>query len=141
MPDPPITRSQIRAIHIALRRQGVEDADYRALLLDGWGVTTCKDLTRRQAHELIQRLPGPPARTPRRRREAAPRRLPAGVVRMATRAQFELIHSLSREIEWRSAAGFAGWLWLHFGLRRVVTSAQARKVIEGMLAIRRRADA
>ena len=132
---PPITRSQVRAIHIALRRQGIEDADYRALLLDGWGVSSCKDLDRRQAHELIRRLPGAPAR---QRETPTPRRLPAKVVRMATRPQLDLIRDLSREIEWSTPAGLEGWLKRTFGSSRLSTSVQARRAIEGLLAIRRR---
>lgn len=135
---PPITRSQVRAIHVALRRQGIEDADYRALLLDGWGVSSCKDLDRRQAHELIRRLPGAPTRRPRQRETPGPRRLPAGVVRMATRPQLDLIRDLSREIEWSTPAGLEGWLKRTFGSARLSTSAQARRAIEGLLAIRRR---
>ena len=60
----PITPAQVRAIHVALHRHGIDDDEYRARLMDRWGVDTCKALTRREASDLIASLgyplPNPP---------------------------------------------------------------------------------
>ena len=138
----PITPSQVRAIHVALSRQRIDDADYRARLRSGWGVTTSKALTRRQASELLEELrvplPRPPGakaeRPPRPRRRAAP-----GTVVMVSPAQRRLIGEIAAEIDWRASDGYARWLRSSFGLERVSTSADAARVINGLRAMRRRA--
>ena len=62
--DRPITKAQVRAIHVALHWLGIDDDTYRERLEHVYGVRTCKDLTRRQAHELLRafgwRLGKPP---------------------------------------------------------------------------------
>ena len=139
--DRPITPAQVRAIHVALARQGIDDADYRARLRSGWGVDTCKRLTRRQASQLLIELGRPLPRPAGGRPPRAPRppRLPAGVVRLATPRQRELIDVLRRQIAWRSPDGWRGWLQESFGLRAVRTSTEAGRIIEGLRAMRRRA--
>ena len=140
MPDRPITPAQVRSIHIALHRQGIDDETYRGMLYERWGVASCKALTRRQASDLLTRLGrplkrGPPERPPAPR----PEPLPEGAVRLATRAQRELIAELAAEVEWREAQGYAGWLRANMHLKRVATSAQAARVINGLKAMVRRA--
>lgn len=140
--DRPITPSQIRAIHVALPRRGLDDDEYRGLLRDRYGVDTCKALTRRQASELLvtlgRALPQPPGgqRKPRRRQPRA--KTPSNVRRMITPAQRELIETLAREIDWREPGGYRRWLRKSLSLDRVSTAAQAAQVIEGLKAMRRR---
>ena len=43
-------------------------------------------------------------------------------------------------IEWREPDGYAGWLKANMGLERIATSDHAVKVIQGLLAMRRRSD-
>lgn len=141
--DRPITPAQIRAIHVALPRRGIDDEEYRGLLRDRFDVDTCKALTRRQAHELLnvlgQALPRPPGRGPRAPRPRAPRAQP-GVTRMATPAQRRLVDEIASEIAWREPDGFRRWLRRNMSLDRVSTAAQAARVIEGLKAMRRRQD-
>lgn len=142
MTDRPITKAQVRSIHVSLSRHGIEDAEYRTLLYDQYGVETCKALTRRQASDLLTRLGRPLARPPAspRPRKPRPDRLPDGATRLVTGEQRELIAELAGEIEWREPAGYAGWLKANMGLERIATSDQAAKVIQGLLAMRRRRD-
>lgn len=142
----PITRAQVRAIHVALHERGIDDATYRERLDHGWGVRSCKELTRRQASELLrglgQRLAQPPGSRPAPDRSAAsapsrPARAP-GVTRLPSPAQRRLIAELSREVDWREPDGYPRWLEKNMGLARVASSDQAWRVIEGLKAIRRR---
>ena len=143
----PITPAQIRAIHVALAHHGIPDAAYRERLRTGYGVESCKQLTRRQAHELLLRLgvplkrpPGAPA--PRARKARSPRARPApGVVRLPSGLQRRLIDALAGEIAWRARDGYAAWLKANMGLDRIATAEQAARVIEGLKAIKRRGAA
>ena len=152
-PTRPITPAQVRAIHVALHRQGIDDAAYRALLDMAFGVTTCKALTRRQASALLVKLGRPlprppgsgPAPTARRRAARAAQaqataRASGPVVRLATPLQRVLIEELIAEAPWRAPAAVAYPVWLQHnqGIRRVATFAQAAKVIEGLKAMKRR---
>ena len=139
--DRPITAAQVRAIHVALSRRGIDDDTYREMLRKRFDVDTCKALTRRQASGLLaalgQGLPRPPgSREPRPR---PPRRATApNVHRMASPAQRRLIDRLASEIAWRTTDGYRHWLRDNQGLERVSTSEQAVRVIEGLKAIQRR---
>ena len=138
----PITKAQIKHIHVQLHRRGIDDATYRALLDELFGVTTCTALTRRQASALLNRLgvrlkaapgerppPVKPARPPR-----AP--LPDGVVRLASPEQHRFIRELAAEIEWRVEDGLTRWLEHTMGLTRVRTVEDGQKVIEGLKALK-----
>lgn len=139
----PITRDQVRAIHVELGRRGIDDDAYRALLRGEYGAASCKELTRREASELLtrlgRRLPRPPGvQAPRAEPPApAPEPLPPGVERLATPAQRRLIDDLARELRW-DEAHLAAWLRANQGLARVRTSGEAWRVIEGLKAMRRR---
>ena len=145
--DRPITPAQVKSIHVALHRLGLGDAEYRALLKD-WNVTTCKDLSRRQASDLLARLgrplASPPGEKPKpetRRRISNPADQPPqedgdGVIRLPTNAQRALIRDLSAEIAWRSADGFRRWLKLSLGLDRILTRADAARAIDGLRGLK-----
>ena len=145
--DRPITPAQVRAIHVALPRRGIDDDEYRGLLRDRFGVDTCKKLNRRQASELLlalgRALPQPPGgkRKPRRRQPAPHATAGANVRQMVTPGQRRLIETLAGEIAWREADGYRRWLGKFMSLERVATAAQAARVIEGLKAMRRRQDA
>ena len=141
-PDRPITPAQVRAIHAGLHALGIDDATYRERLQHGWGVRSCKELTRRQASELLRGLGLRLAQAPGSRPVAAsspsrPARVP-GVTRLPSPAQRRLIAELSREVDWREPDGYPLWLAGNMGLVRVASSDQAWRVIEGLKAIRRR---
>ncbi len=137
----PITPAQVRAIHVAIRAAGIADEDYRARLRAGWGVGTCKDLTRRQASDLLVELGRPrpqPARPRARAARPRPQPLPPGVVRMVTPAQRRLIEQLAAEVDWREPDGYRRWLARNQGLAHAATAAAAARVIEGLKALRRK---
>ena len=140
----PITKAQIRAIHVALSYHGIPDKEYRERLRNDYGAKSCKDLTRRQASELLRRLGLPLKRPPGKQapRPPRPRRLRArtqpGVVHMPSREQRKLIDELVSEIPWRLEGGYALWLESNMGLERIATAEQASNIIEGLKAIKRR---
>ena len=137
-----VTLAQTRAIKGAVRRLMMPNSEYRLLLWDRWGVTTHKDLTRREASDLLRVLGCPLTRRPGEQppRPARPRPTPAppGVTPLPTPAQTRLIGELASEIEWLQPDGLAGWLKRNQGIERVATSDQASRAIEGLRAIKRR---
>ena len=140
----PITKPQIKAIHVALARQGIDDATYRAMLEVQFGVTTCKDLTTRQAHRLIMRLYGGTAyQRPRRHQPIkqpaarAPSRTAGKIVRLVSPGQQRLISALVAEIRWEAEGGYRRWLDRSLGLAQVRTTAEAARVIEGLKGLKR----
>ena len=140
----PITKSQIKAIHVALAHHGIPDKEYRERLHTDFGAKSCKDLTRRQASELLRRLGLPLKRPPGAGTPRAPRprkaRAPTqpGVTRLPSPLQRRLIDQIAGEIRWRVPNGYALWLKGNMGLERISTAAQAARVIEGLKAIKRR---
>jgi len=142
----PITKAQVKAIHVALHRRGIDDETYRHVLDDRFGATTCKDLTRREASELLtllgRPLPRPPGTRPhsgtRRRIEtpAEPQPVGDGVIQLATKAQRDLIGALAAEIMWETEDGYRRWLRRSIGLARVRTSAEAARAIEGLRGLK-----
>jgi len=61
--------NRIAEIHVLKSRSGMDDEDYRAFL-SGWGVSSSKELTPRQAAEVVARLrelAGQPVRRPKKR--------------------------------------------------------------------------
>ena len=147
MTGKPITAAQIRTVHVAARKAGLDDGAYREVLEMRYGVGTCKDLDRRQAHDLIRHLFGGPA--PRREvinknskpvnshepgdgAEGPPPRLAKGVTRLATAKQRRFIADLWPQIF---------WLERRYGSGRVASSPDAWRVIEGLRAMLKRRQA
>jgi hypothetical protein len=56
---------QIKAIHAAASKAGLDDDAYRGLLLFRYNATSCKQLTWRQAEELLDHLNGKAGQTPK----------------------------------------------------------------------------
>lgn len=136
--DTRITPAQIRAIHAAVRAQGLTDDEYRDRLRAAAGVDTCKGLSRHQASAFLSDLGLPLSRRTRTPAPKRPRRrTPPGVVRMASPAQRRLIEALASEIDWRVEDGFRRWLRRNLGMSRVSTSADASRVIEGLKGLKR----
>ena len=112
----------------------MSDPEYRALFGE-WGVSSHKDLTRREASDLLRALGRPLARRPGEQPPRPPRPRPApaplGVTPLPTPEQRRLIGELASEIEWGQPDGLAGWLKHNQGIERVATSEQAWRAIEG----------
>ena len=138
-PTRPITKAQVKAIHVALSYHDIPDKEYRERLHTDYGAKSCKDLTRRQASELLSRLGlplkrPPGAKAPRPPRPRRPRTPTApGVTRLPSPLQRRLVAELAAEIAWRVPNGYTLWLQQNMGLERVATAAQ------GLKAIKRRA--
>lgn len=137
---PPITPGQVKLIHVMLTRQKIDDDDYRALLESLYGVDTCKNLTRKQANELLTRLgAGQKPKPAQAAKPAPPRRRDPNVVALATPAQHQLIRALIHEVKWRMqppAAAYAAWLQRNQSLDKVRTTTEAAKVIRGLKALK-----
>ena len=134
---PPITPGQVKLIHVMLTRQKIDDDDYRALLESLYGVDTCKNLTRKQANELLTRLGA--GQKPQAAKPALPRRRDSNVAALATPAQHQLIRALIHEVKWRMqppAAAYAAWLQRNQSLDKVRTTTEAAKVVRGLKALK-----
>lgn len=53
-----IAPSQIKAIHTAIHKLGIDDDTYRAMLQERFRAQSCKELSWRQAEELLEHLNG-----------------------------------------------------------------------------------
>ena len=137
----PITKAQVRAIHVALSRNKIDDAEYRERLRRGWGVASCTELSRKQASGLLRSLgvalKNPPGERPRPP-NPRPARLPDNVLRLATPEQRRLITELAMEIVWREEDGFERWLQHNLRIDAVRSAADAVLVIEGLKNMARR---
>lgn len=135
----PATAAQVRSLRIAQRRRGLDNETWYGILRDRFDIARTRDLTRRQASELLDELGRQLARPPGTGRPRAPRpdRLDEGATRLVTAAQRRVIDELRAELEW-GPDGYEGWLQSNQGLARIATSAQAGRVIQALLAIRRR---
>ena len=136
----PITKAQIKAIHVALARHGIEDDAYRQKLRLMFGVDTCKALSRKQATTLLKSLGLPvpkPARKARPRGGLATRAQGGNVIALPTPAQVRFIGDLRREIVWDQDDGYLCWLRCFMGIDRIRTRADAARVIEGLKGVKR----
>lgn len=147
------TKAQIRSIHVAKAAQGLEDGEYRDMLEARFGRRSSKELTRRQASELLatfgRRLPNPPGRAPgparkgsasENARSTARRPTSAGnVTALPTAAQRDLVRELEGRIEWREPDGARRWMRASFGWERPRSIEEAAEAIEGLKAMCRRA--
>ena len=138
----PITPAQVRSIHVALSRLGIEDAEYRSLLGGRYGAASCKELTRRQASDFLttlgRPLPNPPGGGPRRPRAKRRPKAPDNVTALASPLQRTLIGDLAKEVAWREEDGLARWLKANLGIDAVRTAEDASRAIEGLKAMARR---
>lgn len=125
-----ITPRQARYVHVLLGQVGISDDEYREILRRDFGADTCKDLSRAQAAQLISDL------VALTRPRPAPPRPRRGVTTLATARQRQLLVDLVSEIEWRLDDGYERWLKANQSLEAVRTSAEAARVIRGLLAIK-----
>lgn len=131
-----ISKKQIQIIKIAVSRLGIDEADYRDILRERYGVDSSTKLTARQAGSFIDHLQEAGfSLTPKKKaskRPALPRRAQGNVIGLVSKEELEKIDALRGLIRWRVADGFHGWMKKFFRIDSVRTSAQAEKVIEGL---------
>lgn len=136
----------VRFIHTAISRLLLDDQDYRALLKDRYGATTCKALTRAQGADLVHYFKTLGfGKEPKRKfdcwyckpRPKDTRPIPEGVIYPVSSAQLAVIDELSRAIAWSDPAGFEKWLAKYFHISKVEWSPQASAVIVALKGLLR----
>lgn len=138
--DAKINTAQIRKIKVTQRRIGMDEADYRRLLVHHFRVTSCTQLTCRQARQFIDILTGKKCWVcaPRPKRE----RLSPVVTVLASSDQLHMIEDLRHAHSWAwQPRKYAAWIARKFSAKwsargwpsdRVVLSPQATDVIEAL---------
>jgi len=154
--EPYISKEQIKLIKIGQKELALDDDAYRAMLHGLYGVTSCTQLSMRQASSLIKHMESlgfetlssrsgasgassgaPQEQSPQPKK---PARKPAGsrprsggkVVHLASRAELNKIAALSYLVEWRQENGLHRWIEARFGLKKVKTAREAFTVIEAL---------
>lgn len=131
---PPIHAKQIRIIKMAQRDLGMDDAGYRGLLADLFGVESCTKLNYEQANRLIGELQTKGFRLAAKPRPATPRPKGKNVVNLARREELAKIEQVAALIPWRAANGKELFFEKRLGLKggKVRTSGEAYRAIEGL---------
>lgn len=138
-----IAAKQIQIIKMAQRDLGIEDADYRALLSDLFGVkvTSSKQLSIEQANRLIDEFQKKgwqlKAKDPSVRAAGAKKPVRAkgkNVVHLANAGELAKVAALAALIPWRAADGFSLFLRKRCQVRsgKVRTSQEAYLAIEAL---------
>lgn len=130
------SNAQKAAIKIAVKQLGMDDADYRDLLLNKFKVKSSVELTAYQAKQLIQhfksvgfKLVRKPSPQPKITKQEAKDK---GVAIMITPRQVDKINVLCSLIKWRKEDGYRLWLKKFFNLSVVASEWDAQRVIEGL---------
>lgn len=153
--EPRISKDQIKLIKIGHRQLGIDDDEYRDMLMRMCGVSSCTQLTRAQATRVIEHLvslgfvtrssgsaaPAPASGhgsgasgsvgTAKRRRPNIPRD-GQKVIGLVTPGEHAKIWILSQLIDWRLEDGLERWMERRQGIKKVRTAREAFLVIEGL---------
>ncbi len=148
-----IRPKQIKIIKMAQRSLGLDDATYRDILRNGYGVDSCTSLSADQANALIDRFQGQgfkfEPKTPNRpwkqrthgnwgggksRPVGKPRRGQGKVVALASAGEIEKINAVASLISWRYENGLALFLEKRMGIKggKVRTADEAYRAVEGL---------
>ena len=151
-PDYPISAGQRSTIKMAQHQLGISDADYRGMLKERYGVTSCTKLSYRQAGHFLQELEKKGftiIQKPKKQQHPRPlrRRTDHGfnttrpvsrdndkVVCLVTPDEIDKLNKVAALIQWREENGLARFLERRMGIKkgRVKTSAEAYLAIEGL---------
>jgi len=135
-----ITKDQIRLIKTVQRRHQ-DDDDYYEMLEKRFRVSSCTQLSRRQAGDLIELYKSwgwVPKKTRKQKRGKRKKKTVGGpmrkgnIVRMASPEQRKKINALANLIDWRIKDGLTKWIAKRFSIDRVKTAQEAFQVIEGL---------
>jgi hypothetical protein len=136
----------VKFIHTAVSRLLLNDQDYRTLLKERYGASTCKALTRAQGDDLVHYFKSLGfGKEPKRKfncwyctpRPRDTRPIPEGVIYPVSSAQLAVIDELSKAVKWNDPAGFAKWLLKYFSISKIEWSPQASAVIVGLKGLLR----
>jgi uncharacterized protein DUF1018 len=153
-----ITKEQIKLIKTVQRKHQGDD-DYYEMLEKRFRVSSCTQLTMRQASALIKLYIGWGWAEKRKRGRRSPQLNPlrssssknltgqggrrrktknqgpmrsGNMVRMASPAQRKKIDALANLIDWRVKDGLTKWIAKRFSIQRIKTAQEAYQVIEGL---------
>lgn len=145
-----IAPSQIKAIHAVINKLGLDDDAYRELLKGRYNAKSCKDLSWRQAEELLESLNGKPSPSaPSRRTKVLKYTDMDGRPGFASGAQLRLIDAMFAQITRaegeeaieKALNSFCNRI-LHVAGLRMVKGWQVEKIVkalEGMGAVKKEA--
>jgi len=148
MPMPElISKAQIQLIKIGQKELGMDDDDYRAMLMDHFRVSSCTQLTKAQATKLIERFEALGFETRNkgqkfrghyegfvrnRKPQQRERREEGKIVKLATHDMLGKIDVLASLIDWEFKDGLERWMQKRLNIERVKTAKEAWLVIEGL---------
>ncbi len=124
----PINKKQIQLIHIAKQQLNIDDDLYRDILQNNFNVSSSKELTNIQAEQLLRFFRSKGFRIVKPAHNKA--KLGNKTIKIASPAQFKLIEVLKSNIVWKIS--YEAWLNNWMKIKRVITSRDAAKVIEGL---------
>lgn len=141
----PIDKKQIKIIHIAKSKLNLSDDQYRDILQGHYGKASSKNLTFKEAHDLIEYFKSLGFRIEGKSRKCGlmcrprPKRsgLPNNVQFMVSPGQTAMIEALKKEVTWKYHDGYERWLSKYVGTDIVRTSMQASRTIEGLKGLLR----
>jgi hypothetical protein len=148
MNNKPIDAIQIKLIHIAKHQLGLDDEQYRALLLMRYFAASCTELTYDEATDLIKHFQTRGFHIVTKRYEHKKRdkrNRPDNIITLPSPQQIAMIGHLKEDVRWRLHDGF--WRWLKKFLKRdedkawpalIRTSGEAYRVIEALKGMGKR---
>ena len=127
----------IRAIHTGKSFLGLSQPEYRGMLRERYGVSSPKELTRKQGDDLIEHFRSMGFGRPKKKwsctlcmpHQRDRRPIPKGVILPASPAQLGLIDELQKAVKWKARDGFKKWLFKYFALTEIKWSTEASPVI------------
>jgi hypothetical protein len=122
-----ISLQKLKLIHVARKQLCMDDDTYRILLANVFNKTSSKELTPKEANQLIELF---------KQRGFQIKRKTGGV----SRGMYRKIYALRREVTWQRPDGYERWIKKWFGFDRPRNNKDAIKVIEGLKNMASRAQ-
>jgi len=141
----PAGPSIIKAIQTGKGVLGLSQPEYRGMLRERYGVSSSKNLTRKQGDDLIEHFRSMGFGRPKRKfvctlcmpHQRDRRPIPKGVILPVSPAQLGLIDELQKAVKWKARDGFKRWLFKYFTLVEVKWSPEASVVITALKGLLR----
>ena len=137
--QPEIDHKQKVLIHIAKAQLGLSDEAYRELLMDrypGCFEGSCRELTYKEAEDLINHFTGMGFVIRKKKRKPLPRGIPE--VFTDKHPMAGKIDRLRADVRWHFEDGYERFIKKMLKKDRITTTAEASKVIEALKAMRAR---
>jgi len=134
----PIFKKQIQLIKIGQKQLSIDEGTYREMLQSHFGVSSCTQLSKNQADELITMLVGKGFQITAKKKKRHPKktipRKGTNVIRLVNVNEMRKIEVLVDLVGWPSDA-FKGWMIKKYGISKIKTSHDAFLVIEGLKGV------